>query len=92
MKVRYCLQLNRKSVFTTKKHLKDEIIHKLQGEIIDKHANYAIYIGKGKYVYDKYGIYMNQIDPANVKIIDDLIIAIRDIEEGEEISYQNMNF
>jgi len=77
-----------KGLYATKNYTKDSIIHRLEGVLCLKPTKESIHIGNGLHVIDKfYGKYINHSFEQNTKIELNKIIAIRDINKGEELTF-----
>lgn len=87
MEVRNSNIIEGKSLFATKTYVKDEIIHVLTGKIFDKPTRETIHVGDNKHIYDEYGIYMNHSFEPNTYINDYSVIALCDINIGDELTF-----
>ena len=76
-----------KGLFSTKTYKKGEIIYILSGEIFDKPTRETIHIGNNQHIYDKYGIYINHSFHPNIVVKGTHLIALYDINIGEEILF-----
>ena len=87
MDIKYIERIKGNGLIAKKKYKKNTIIHVLSGEIRSKPNRYTIEIGKNKHILDKYGIYMNHSFTPNT-VIDGLnVIALKDIEINDEITF-----
>ena len=87
MEVKFNLKIDGNGLYATKKYLKYEIIYVLSGQIFDEPSRETIYIGDGRHIYDNFGIFINHSFTPNVYIDNFNIIALTDIEEGHEITF-----
>lgn len=76
-----------KGLFATKKYTSGELVHVLKGEIFDFPTRETIHIGNNKHIYDEYGIFINHSFNPNIFIDGDKMIAIVDIEIGDELTF-----
>ena len=77
-----------KGVFATQEYKQDEVVHRLDGPILDEPTQTSIQIGKNMYIEDKFGKYMNHtsIFP-NIYIKGPMVFALVDIENGDELRF-----
>ena len=85
MEIKNGSDIDGKGLFSTKIFLKDSIIYTLTGEIKCIPDKYTIQIDKEQHIIDKLGKYINHSFNPNVKIKGRDIIAIKDINPGDEI-------
>jgi len=78
---------NFKGLYASKEFELNYKIHKLDGEIRSKPTKLTIEVGYKRHIIDSYGMYMNHSFDPSCKIIDNYIIAIRDIKKDEELTY-----
>lgn len=64
-----------------------EIIHVMAGHLSNHCTNHTIYIGNGMHLEDEFGKYINHSFDPNVKVVNNTLVAIRDIQKYEEITY-----
>lgn len=76
-----------KGLYATQEYKEGEIIKKLEGQLVLKPTRESIYIGNGMHVIDEHGKYMNHSFEPNVRIELNNVIAIRDIQKYEEITF-----
>ena len=76
-----------KAVFATKSYKKGEVIHELRGKILKSPTRTSIEIDKDKHVEDRYGRYINHSFEPSASVTGNKLIALRDINEGEEITF-----
>lgn len=76
-----------KGLFATKNYSQGEIIHTLTGEILNYPTRETIHIGNNKHIYDEYGIYINHSFEPNIIICENNIIALNNIQSGDEIKF-----
>tara|TARA_Y100000590_G_C15548474_1_gene949914 strand:- start:62 stop:400 length:339 start_codon:yes stop_codon:yes gene_type:complete len=91
MEVKFSKRVQGKALFSKKKYSKGSIIFTLEGKILDKPNKYTIEIGKDKHIIDKYGIYMNHSFTPSTKIDGKNIIALKDINIGDELHFNYNN-
>ena len=87
MEIKQSKNVNGKGVFATQKYLKNSVIYVLTGEITSYPTRESIHIGNNKHIYDEYGIFMNHSFTPNVYINNTNVIALKDIEVGDEIVF-----
>jgi hypothetical protein len=91
MEIKLNEKIGQLGLFTTKKYAQGEIIFILSGKEFDKPTRESIYIGEinGKYihVHDKYGQYINHSFEPSVIINGYNVIAIKDLDISEEITF-----
>jgi hypothetical protein len=87
MEIKYCERVRGNGLFSTKSHNKDEVIFTLVGDIWDKPSKYSIHIGNNQHIIDKYGIYMNHSFEPTTKIVGKDVVALVDMESGEELNF-----
>ncbi len=74
-------------LYTTNKYYKDNVIRELHGKLLLEPTMYSIHIGHGLHVEDDYGKYINHSFDPNTKIILNKVVALRDIDPYEEITF-----
>lgn len=67
----------------------DEIIREMTGELLNTSTPGSIHIGHNMYIMDICGKYINHSFRPNVRIEYNKIIALRDIEPWEEITFNH---
>ena len=87
MNILFCERVNGKALFTTKFIKKDEIVFILHGEILPEPNKYSIEIAENQHIIDKWGSYLNHSFNANTKIDGKNVVALRDIQENEELHF-----
>jgi hypothetical protein len=87
MKIKEKNDSNTKGLFSDKKYQVNENIHKLKGIIYQIPSRTTIEIDTDKHIDDEYGIYMNHSFSPNCVIKDGSIIAVCDINENEELTF-----
>ena len=87
MKVKKSKVIDGYGLFSTQTYKKNDIIHKLVGEIKENPDKYTIEIGKNKHILDSFGIYINHSFTPNIKIENGFIVAIKDININEELCF-----
>jgi hypothetical protein len=87
MKISYNSIINAKGLYATKKYIENEIIYTLTGKIYDYPTRETIHIGNNKHIYDEYGKFINHSFTPTVKINNINIIALRNININDEITF-----
>ncbi len=87
MEIKHNNVLNEDGLYATKQYLKDTIVFTLTGNEYDKPKRETIYVGDGKHVYDKYGIYMNHSFNPTAYINKYDVMALIDIKNGDELTF-----
>lgn len=87
MDIQYCKRVDGKGLFSTKCYSKDDVIYILEGDIKVIPDKYTIQVDKNRHITDKYGIYMNHSFNPSVRIEGNNVIAINDIQIGDEICF-----
>ena len=87
MEIRYCKRVQGNGLFSTKSHNKNEVVFKLDGEILKNPNRYSIHIGNNQHIIDKYGVYMNHSFEPTTKIVEKDVIALVDINSGDELNF-----
>jgi hypothetical protein len=87
MEIKDSKNISGKGLYTTIKYKKEDIIYTLTGNISDYPTRETIHIGNNKHIYDDYGIYINHSFTPNIYIDNTNIIALFDIENGEELVF-----
>lgn len=87
MEIKQSSIVDGKGLFVTTAHQKGDIIYVLVGSIDNKPTRESIYIGNGEHIYDEYGIFMNHSFSPNTKIIGRNIVALENINPGDEITF-----
>jgi SET domain-containing protein len=78
-----------RGVFTTRKINKNTIIFKMHGDFIDKPTQTSVQIGEALHIEDDLAGLVNHSCSPTAKVDRQLhaFISLRDIEEGEEITF-----
>ena len=92
MEIRHCKRISKnneehKGLFLTENFKKDNIVHTLEGPILDKPTKFSIEIGKNQHIIDDYGVFMNHSFEPTVQISGKSVIALKDLEKGSEICF-----
>lgn len=87
MQVKDSKLINGKGLFTTKNINKDQIIFSLSGKITDYPTRESIHIGNNQHLDDEFGRFMNHSFEPNTKIEGKNVVAIRDIQSDEELTF-----
>ena len=85
MEIRQSKNVNGKGLFIKNTYKKNDIIHVLNGELLDSQQN--PYVGKNKHILDKFGIFINHSFNPNTEIQGYNVVAIKDINPGDEITF-----
>ncbi len=75
-----------KGLFTTRFVPRKTIVHTLQGEPTTQ-SRTTIHVGDGQHVNDSFGIYLNHSFDPNCKIVRRDVVAIRDIQVNEHLTF-----
>lgn len=73
--------------YAMKDFKKGTIIRKLQGMLVLNPTRESIHIGNGNHVIDDYGKYMNHSFEPNIKVVSNTLVALRDINKFEELTF-----
>ena len=76
-----------KATYALKNYNEGDIIRKLEGKIVDTPTRESIHIGDNKHVIDAFGSFINHSFEPNTKIVGNNVIAIKDINQYEEITF-----
>jgi len=76
-----------KGLFATKKYTQDEILFFLEGPISSFPTRETIHIGRNRHICDDYGIYINHSFTPTIFINHIAVVALRNIEIGEELVF-----
>lgn len=87
MEVKFNAKINGNGLYATKKYKKDETIFVLSGTEYNKPTRETIRIDNDKHIYDDYGIYMNHSFNPSAYINKYDVIALVDINIGDEITF-----
>lgn len=74
-------------LYSTKKYKEGDVIRELRGEMLLNPTRESIHIGNGLHVVDECGKYMNHSFEPNTKIELNKVIATRNIEKYEELTF-----
>ena len=85
--VKFCKRVNGEGLFTNSFIKKYNIVRLLEGPIKDVPDKYSIEIGTNRHITDKLGIYMNHSFQPSVFINGVEVVALKDIDIGEEICF-----
>ena len=91
MKVGYCDGLGENGLYATKNYDKGSTVRVLKGKLFSHPTRETIHIGDNQHIYDKYGIFINHSFSPNVEIVGTSVIALVDIEIGDEIMFNYNN-
>jgi hypothetical protein len=87
MEIKHQPTINGLGLFATKKYTKNEVIYVLEGIVSEHPARETIHIGNNQHILDKYGMYMNHSFEPTTWINGKNVIAVRNIEIGEELTF-----
>ena len=77
-----------KGLFAKKKFHEDELIVKIEGKIINKPSRTSVQVGINEHIDVKEPImFINHKCDANIRLKNNTFVAIRDIDKGEEITF-----
>tara|TARA_B110000971_G_C19896530_1_gene447922 strand:+ start:87 stop:428 length:342 start_codon:yes stop_codon:yes gene_type:complete len=92
MKIKYCERVKGEALFVEKPYKKDDVIFVLDGDILVKPSKYSIEIAKDRHILDQWGVYMNHSFNPTTKICGEKVVAIKDLEIGDELNFNyNLN-
>lgn len=74
-------------VFADKNYENGSVLRELSGLLFTNPTRESIHVGRNMHVVDIYGKYMNHSFDPNVKIVNNKVIALRDIKQFEEITF-----
>ena len=74
-------------LIVSKEFTKGTVIHTLKGEMYDKPSRTTIEVGKDQHVDDPFGIYINHSFTPSCVIINDTVVADKDMKSGDEITF-----
>ena len=74
-------------LYATKQYVKDSIVFVLSGPEFDQPTRETIYVGNNTHVYDDCGIFINHSFTPTTIISGYDVIAIQNIEVGDEITF-----
>lgn len=87
MEIKINEAIGEKGLYATKFYSKSSVVFILEGELINKPTRESIRIGENLHIIDKFGIYMNHSFEPTCKIESNNVIALKNIEPGEEINF-----
>ena len=76
-----------KGLYAKKTYKKGEVIHQLEGRLVLRPTRESIHIGNNLHVIDIYGQYINHSFDPNTKLELNKVVAIKDIEIRDEITF-----
>ena len=86
--VKFCNKRNFLSLFTRVNHYKHDTIFRLNTiKKSKKTLTDSIYIGKNKYSFDTFGVYMRDSNQPTCKIIGCDVVALNNIMPNTELTY-----
>jgi hypothetical protein len=74
-------------VYATRTYKKNDTIHILEGKLSSSPSRNSIHIGYDMHVTDEYGSFINHSFEPNIRIDFNRLIAIRDINVYDEITF-----
>jgi hypothetical protein len=74
-------------LYATKIYKKDEIIYTMSGNLLTTPTSKSIHIGGNMHLEDTYGQYINHSFNPNIRIEANKLIAIKDINMYDEITF-----
>ncbi len=87
MEIRHSKSVNGKGLFIKNTYKKNDIVHVLNGEVLDSPTRESIHVGNNKHILDKFGIFMNHSFNPNTEIRGYDVIAIKDINPDDELTF-----
>ena len=88
MEIRKCLNNNGVGVFASISYTANTIVHGLCGQVYTQPTQTTIEIGPGRHIEDTTcGIYMNHSFGPTCKIKNSYIVALVDIQAGDELTF-----
>ena len=93
--VKYCTKTDFLALFTRVNHYKHDIIFRLNAikeskTIKEYKTDDSIYIGKNKYSFDTFGVYMRDSNQPTCKIIGRDVVALNNIQPNTELTYDQV--
>tara|TARA_B110000881_G_scaffold133520_1_gene117410 strand:+ start:3950 stop:4303 length:354 start_codon:yes stop_codon:yes gene_type:complete len=85
--VKYSSRVQGKALFTDNPYKRGDIVHVLFGKELRTPTRLSIEIEPDLHVLDDWGIYMNHSSTPSVYIRGFHVVALRDIESGDEIHF-----
>ena len=87
MQVQYNDNIKENGLYATKVYSRGDIIRILEGNIESRPTKYSIHVGDNQHVTDDYGSYINHSFDPTAYIQGKSVVAKRDIEVNEEITF-----
>ena len=87
MKIKFCNRANATALFATKKYEANDIIHLLDGPVKNNPGKSTIEIGINQHIMDAYGMYMQHSFQPTTKIIGKTVLALININSGDELTF-----
>ena len=87
MEVKSSITIEGLGLFTKNNHIKDSVVFRLEGIENDSPTRESIHVGGNKHVTDKWGTFMNHSFNPTTKICGYNVIALKDISEGAELTF-----
>lgn len=79
--------IGEKGLFALKNFSKDQIVFVLDGKILNHPTRESIHIGNNVHIHDEFGAFINHSFEPSTKIINRCVTAIKEINIGEEITF-----
>ena len=87
MEIKKSNYINGLGLFVSTSYNKDDIVYVLDGVVLDYPTRESIHIGNNKHIIDKFGSFINHSFNPNIKIDGKNVVALKNIEIGEEICF-----
>ena len=87
MEIKTNEKINQLGLFATKSYPKDSTIFLLRGKIVTEPTRESIRVGENVHVIDPRGTYMNHSFEPTCKIDEFHVVALRDIQSGDELNF-----
>ena len=87
--VKFCKLTSRLRLYTRVNHVKNSPVFSLQGETFKcrYRIHGAIQLSEDEYILDSFGQYMNHSSNPTSAVINRSVIATRDLNPGDELTY-----
>ncbi len=80
-------EIGGKGLFALQKFSNGQIVFLLDGILLDHPTRESIHIGNNVHIHDEHGAYINHSFDPSVKIIGVRVTAIKEINVGDEITF-----
>jgi hypothetical protein len=74
-------------IYATKTYKSNEILYVMTGKLLNTPTQKSIHIGDNMHLEDEFGQYINHSFDPNVKVVSNKLIAIKDINIYDEITF-----